>query len=67
MEYKKMNEAEMLGALQNVWQNMTIDKDRDAYGEMLMLLESMVYHLRYDLECTCQYKHDEIKREEFFF
>ena len=67
MEYKKMNEAEMLGALQNVWKNMTIDKDRDAYEDMLILLDNMVYFLRYDLQCAYPYKRGKIKEGEFFF
>lgn len=67
MEYKKMNEAEMLSALQTVWKNMTIDKDRDAYEDMLILLDNMVYFLRYDLQCAYNYKHGKIKEGKFFF
>lgn len=46
-----MTETEMLNALQSVWENMTMDKDRIAYGKMLVLLDNMMYFLRYDLQC----------------
>jgi hypothetical protein len=46
-----MTENEMLHALQGVWENMTMDKDRAAYGEMLVLLDNMTYFLRHDLQC----------------
>lgn len=46
-----MTEQEMINCLLSVWDNMTVDKDRDAYKEMLMLLDNMSYFLRYDLQC----------------
>lgn len=46
-----MTEKEMLDSLQKVWENMTMDKDSEAYKEMLQLLDNMVYYLRYDLQC----------------
>ena len=49
---KQMNELEMLDCLQAVWENMTYDKDREAYGEMLVLLDNMSYFLRNDMQCT---------------
>ena len=47
-----MTEQEMINTLQSVWENMTWDKDRDAYQEILMLLDSMTYYLRYDFSIT---------------
>jgi len=47
-----MREEEMLHTLQEVWENMTMDKDRAAYGEMLVLLDNMSYFLRHDLQCS---------------
>lgn len=46
-----MTEKEMLYALQSVWENMTMDKDKAAYEKMLVLLDNMTYFLRYDLQC----------------
>ena len=34
-----MTEQEMIDCLQLVWENMTEDKDRNAYTEMLLLLD----------------------------
>ena len=47
-----MTEKEMLHTLQEVWKNMTMDKDRAAYSEMLVLLDNMSYFLRQDLQCS---------------
>lgn len=44
-----MTEKEMIDCLQSVWENMTLDKDRAAYAEMLVLLDNMIYFLHYDL------------------
>ena len=38
-----MQEKEMLNCLLAVWENMTEDKDREAYKEMLVLLDNMRY------------------------
>lgn len=45
-----MTDKEMLDCLQYVWENMTMDRDRTAYSEMLVLLENMFYFLRDDLQ-----------------
>ena len=45
-----MTEQEMIDCLQLVWENMTEDKDRNAYTEMLLLLDEMREFLRYDLQ-----------------
>ena len=44
-----MTENEMIEYLQEVWENMTIDKSRSAYCEMLWLLDNMAYYLRHNL------------------
>ncbi len=46
---KQMNETEMLDCLQAVWENMTMDKNREAYQKILILLENMAYYLSHDL------------------
>jgi len=46
-----MTEKEMYDCLLSVWHSMTSDKDRESYKKMLSLLDNMVYHLRYDLQC----------------
>ena len=43
-----MTENEMIESLQEVWENMTIDKNREAYREMLCLLDNMAHFLRFD-------------------
>lgn len=45
-----MTESDMINALQCVWDHMTMDKDRKAYSEMLVLLDNMQYFLRHDLQ-----------------
>ena len=64
-----MTEIEMLDALQKVWENMSMDKDREMYGEMLVLLDDMRYFLRYDLQCEYPLCHLEetVKKAEFNF
>ena len=43
-----MTEKEMYDNLQEVWENMTMDKDRELYGQILTLLDDMIFYLRYD-------------------
>ena len=62
-----MTEQEMINSLQSVWENMTWDKDKDAYKEMLMLLDSMTYYLRYDLQCECSYNLPLVETEGYQF
>lgn len=62
-----MTEKEMLNALQSVWENMTMDKDRTAYGEMLVLLDNMRYFLRYDLQCDYPMQKLAVADGEFIF
>lgn len=62
-----MTEKEMLDCLQNVWENMTTDKDREAYGEMLMLLDNMRYYLRFDLQIDYKAPSMETPEGEFVF
>ncbi len=62
-----MTEKEMLECLQAVWENMTQDKDRTAYEEMLVLLDNMLYYLRYDLQIDYPFLQHEIKAGEFTF
>ena len=62
-----MREKEMLEYLQAVWENMTEDKDREAYKEMLALLDNMRYFLRYDLQIEYLLPPLEIKAGEFTF
>ena len=44
-----MTENKMIDYLQKIWENMTTDKNQEAYKKMLCLLDNMVYYLRYDL------------------
>ena len=62
-----MTEKEMLAFLQYVWDNMTSDKDRQAYGEMLVLLDNMVYYLRHDLQCEYPPSEFEVPKGDFDF
>lgn len=62
-----MREKEMLEYLQAVWENMTEDKDREAYKEMLALLDNMRYFLRYDLQIEYLLPPLEVKAGEFTF
>ena len=67
----QMNEKQMLDCLQTVWENMTYDKDREAYGEMLVLLDNMSYFLRNDMQCTyppsLTRKRIEVQRGRLYF
>ena len=62
-----MTEKEMLDCLLAVWENMTEDKDRNAYTEMLLLLEEMRDFLRYDLQVEYHLPPIEIKSGAFDF
>ena len=62
-----MTEQEMLDCLQCVWENMTSDKDRQAYRKILLLLDNMAYYLRYDLQCEYTLPKPETKRGKFDF
>ena len=62
-----MREKEMLEYLQAVWEDMTEDKDREAYKEMLALLDNMRYFLRYDLQIEYLLPSLEVKAGEFTF
>ena len=62
-----MTEKEMLDCLLAVWENMTEDKDRNAYEEMLLLLDNMRYFLRYDLQIEYALPPIEVKAGEFTF
>ena len=62
-----MREKEMLEYLQAVWENMTEDKDREAYKEMLALLDNMRYFLRYDLQIEYELPPIEVKAGAFTF
>ena len=62
-----MTEKEMLDCLLAVWENMTEDKDTEAYEEMLLLLDNMRYFLRYDLQIEYLLPPLEIKAGEFTF
>ena len=62
-----MTQKEMLDCLLSVWENMTVDKDRETYKEMLMLLDNMCNYLRYDLQCDYTIPPQEIKAGEFIF
>ena len=44
-----MTENKMIDHLQKIWENMTTDKNQEAYKKMLCLLDNMVYYLPYDL------------------
>ena len=62
-----MREEEMLNCLHEVWENMTEDKDRTAYEEMLLLLDEMRSFLRYDLQIDYRFPPLDIKAGEFTF
>ena len=62
-----MTEKEMLNCLLEVWENMTSDKDREAYKEMLSLLDDMRYFLRYDLQIEYELPPIEVKAGAFTF
>ena len=62
-----MTEKEMLNCLLAVWENMTEDKDREAYKEILLLLDNMRNYLRYDLQCDYTTPTQEIKVGTFIF
>ena len=62
-----MTEKEMLNCLMTVWENMTEDKDTEAYKEMLLLLDNMRYFLRYDLQIEYALPPMEVKAGEFTF
>ena len=62
-----MTEQEMLNCLHSVWENMTENKDRNAYKEMLLLLDNMRYYLRYDLQCDYTLPPMEVKPGKFDF
>lgn len=62
-----MTEKEMLNCLLAVWENMTSDKDREAYKEMLSLLDNMRYFLRYDLQIEYELPPMEVKAGAFTF
>ena len=62
-----MTEKEMLNCLLAVWENLTSDKDREAYKEMLSLLDDMRYFLRYDLQIEYELPPIEVKAGAFTF
>lgn len=62
-----MTGKEMLDCLQTVWENMTGDKSRETYREMLSLLDNMIYYLRYDLLCESDLPPLDVKSGEFDF
>ena len=62
-----MTEKEMLDCLQSVWENMTTDKEREAYSEMLLLLDNMRYYLRYDLQIDYKLTLMEVPEGKFAF
>ena len=62
-----MTEKEMLNCLMTVWENMTEDKDTEAYKEMLLLLDNMRYFLRYDLQIEYELPPIEVKAGAFTF
>ena len=62
-----MTEKEMLNCLLAIWENMTSDKDREAYKEMLSLLDDMRYFLRYDLQIEYELPPMEVKAGAFTF
>ncbi|MBE7002447.1 MAG: hypothetical protein E7421_07150 [Ruminococcaceae bacterium] len=62
-----MQEKEMLNCLLAVWENMTEDKDREAYKEMLVLLDNMRYFLRRDLQIEYELPPLEVKAGAFTF
>ena len=62
-----MTEKEMLDCLLQVWENMTEDKDREAYMEIWLLLDNMRNYLRYDLQCDYTTPTQEVKVGAFIF
>ena len=62
-----MQEKEMLNCLLAVWENMTEDKDREAYKEMLVLLDNMRCFLRHDLQIEYELPPLEVKAGAFTF
>lgn len=62
-----MTEKEMLNCLLAVWENMTDTKDKDAYKEMLLLLDNMCHYIRYDLQCEYTLPNHEVKAGAFDF
>ena len=62
-----MNEKEMYNCLLSVWENMTQDKDREAYREMLALLDNMRYFLRHDLQIEYELPPLEVEAGTFTF
>lgn len=62
-----MTENEMIECLQEVWENMTIEKDREAYCEMLCLLDNMAYYLRHELGVDYLPETPTIGEGEFYF
>lgn len=62
-----MTEKEMLDCLLAVWENMTDDKDKETYKEILLLLDNMRNYLRYDLQCDFTTPPQEIKAGTFIF
>ena len=62
-----MTENEMIESLQEVWENMTIDKSREAYAEILWLLDNMTYYLRHDMGVEYYSEKPVISIGEFYF
>ena len=62
-----MTEKEMIACLQSVWENMTWDKDREAYKKMLLLLDNMRDFLRYDLQCEYTFPLPLVETEGYQF
>ena len=62
-----MTEKEMLDCLLQVWENMTEDKSKETYKEILLLLDNMRNYLRYDLQCDYTTPTQEIKSGTFIF
>ena len=62
-----MTEKEMIDCLLAIWENMTQNKNREAYKEILLLLDNMRNYLRYDLQCDYTSPPQEIKAGEFIF
>ena len=62
-----MTEKEMYDNFQEVWENMTMDKDRELYGQILTLLDDMIFYLRYDLEIDYPTRMLEVETGEFVF
>lgn len=62
-----MDGKEMLDSLQAVWENMTSTVSVEDYRKMLMLLDDMVYHLRYDLQIDYELQIPEVRAGAFDF